>query len=224
MSLTVVPIVSADLPSLPPIQFAAYAASSSIHPFLHPNGTTPQALSAVLHSYTAAFSDPSVALLKVVDTSAQNPAAPIALAKWHFYPTPRAPTSSSAPEDPGPEDTTSNAALAALFFGGMNAASDKVIAGRAHARLGTVVVLPEQQGRGAGSMLVRWGCEKADAMGLECFLEASPAGKALYERAGFRAVEEFVVDLGEWGGSGLHTTWIMSRGKGEVRDDRKEGK
>ena len=188
---------------------------------MYPNGTTPQALAAALHSFTTAFSNPKVTLLKVVDTSASDPITPIAFAKWHFDPAPDAPTSSSAPpEDPGPEDPTSNAKLMARFFGGLDAACKKVVGERPHAKLGILVTLPEHQGRGAGSMLVRCGCEKADAMGLECYLEASDMGLPIYENAGFRTVDEFVMDLREWGGSGLDSRWIMRRGinGGEFKD------
>lgn len=47
------------------------------------------------------------------------------------------------------------------------------------------------QGRGLGSKLLKWGLTRADAEGLEVYLSASPAGKPLYEKNGFREVDTF---------------------------------
>lgn len=44
---------------------------------------------------------------------------------------------------------------------------------------------PDYHGKGAGTMLVRWGCELADKDGVATYLDASKAGKRLYERYGF---------------------------------------
>ena len=45
------------------------------------------------------------------------------------------------------------------------------------------------QKRGLGSKLLTWGCEAADATGLECYLDAAPAAKSLYEEFGYAQVE-----------------------------------
>lgn len=44
---------------------------------------------------------------------------------------------------------------------------------------------PDYRRRGAGSMLVRWGCELADRDGLVAYVDASPEGAALYRKFGF---------------------------------------
>ncbi|KAE9362923.1 hypothetical protein N431DRAFT_357855 [Stipitochalara longipes BDJ] len=44
---------------------------------------------------------------------------------------------------------------------------------------------PEHQRRGAGSMLVKWGTDIADSLGLKAFVQASHRGKPMYERHGF---------------------------------------
>jgi len=44
---------------------------------------------------------------------------------------------------------------------------------------------PEHQRRGAGSMLVKWGTDIADTMGLKAFVQGSRLGKHLYESHGF---------------------------------------
>ena len=47
------------------------------------------------------------------------------------------------------------------------------------------------QGKGLGSRLLKWGLTRADAEGLEVYLSASPAGKPLYQKYGFREVDSF---------------------------------
>jgi GNAT superfamily N-acetyltransferase len=51
--------------------------------------------------------------------------------------------------------------------------------------LDTVGTLPDYQWRGAGSLLVRWGCELADKDGVAAYVDASKEGMALYKKHGF---------------------------------------
>lgn len=44
---------------------------------------------------------------------------------------------------------------------------------------------PDYRCRGAASVLVAWGCEKADRDGVAVYVDASEAGAALYQRFGF---------------------------------------
>ena len=48
---------------------------------------------------------------------------------------------------------------------------------------------PTHHGRGIASQLLKWGLERADRDGLEVFLSASPVGRPIYEKKGFRVVE-----------------------------------
>ena len=45
---------------------------------------------------------------------------------------------------------------------------------------------PRFQRQGAGSMLLQYGCERADEQGFEAFLEAAPDALSLYQKFGFR--------------------------------------
>ncbi|OLN86214.1 hypothetical protein CCHL11_04221 [Colletotrichum chlorophyti] len=57
--------------------------------------------------------------------------------------------------------------------------------------------MPEGRGRrrGAGSMLVKWGCDLADEDGVGLYLDASKDGAFLYKRVGF--VDEIEAHAGE---------------------------
>ncbi|KAI5922181.1 hypothetical protein F4810DRAFT_674884 [Camillea tinctor] len=44
---------------------------------------------------------------------------------------------------------------------------------------------PDYRRLGAGGMMMQWGCDLADRLGLPAWVEASPQGSALYRRYGF---------------------------------------
>lgn len=48
-------------------------------------------------------------------------------------------------------------------------------------------------------MLVRWGCRNADEHGMLCALTASPAGWNMSLKNGFEVVEQYDLDLRQWG-------------------------
>jgi predicted N-acetyltransferase YhbS len=48
-----------------------------------------------------------------------------------------------------------------------------------------LVTHPDYERRGAGSLLVQWGCEQADKDGAAAYIDASAAGKGLYSKFGF---------------------------------------
>lgn len=58
-----------------------------------------------------------------------------------------------------------------------------------------MAVLPSYRRKGVGSLLMDIGVEQADAMGVECWMEASAMGKALYENHGFRSLFKIQFDM-----------------------------
>ncbi|WEW54610.1 hypothetical protein PRK78_000030 [Emydomyces testavorans] len=54
--------------------------------------------------------------------------------------------------------------------------------------------IPKYRCAGVGTLLTQWGLEKADNMGLECWLEASRMGYGLYKSNGFNPVCELPLD------------------------------
>jgi GNAT superfamily N-acetyltransferase len=73
---------------------------------------------------------------------------------------------------------------------------------RPYYALDTLATHQDHGRRGAGSMLVRWGCEKADEAGVQAYLEASPMGAPMYARYGFVEVARIRMDLTKNGGQG----------------------
>ncbi|KAI4231319.1 MAG: hypothetical protein L6R40_007764 [Gallowayella cf. fulva] len=63
-----------------------------------------------------------------------------------------------------------------------------------HILLNICFVHPDHRRRGVGSLLVKWGIQKADELGLETFIEAAEPGVPLYLSHGFGAMDEFCID------------------------------
>ena len=51
----------------------------------------------------------------------------------------------------------------------------------------------------------------ADAEGRKTWIEATPAGRPLYAKIGFKEVNLVEVDLSRWGGKELGRNWGMMR-------------
>ncbi|KAF1994404.1 hypothetical protein P154DRAFT_447721 [Amniculicola lignicola CBS 123094] len=56
--------------------------------------------------------------------------------------------------------------------------------------------------QGAGSMLIKWGTEKADELGLQCYVESNAEAQGVYERHGFTKAREELFLLGKY-----HESW-----------------
>ncbi|KAK5016299.1 hypothetical protein LTR39_002154 [Cryomyces antarcticus] len=69
-----------------------------------------------------------------------------------------------------------------------------------HALLDLCFCHPSYQRRGAGTQLVRWGCRRADELGIPAFVEATATGTRLYEQNGFIVTEAVRLhDSERWG-------------------------
>ncbi|WAO94307.1 N-acetyltransferase domain-containing protein [Fusarium falciforme] len=64
-------------------------------------------------------------------------------------------------------------------------------------RLAFISVSPNHQRRGIGRKLVQWGLDRSEEEGVAAVLEASDAGKGLYERMGFVEVGKMPFDGGK---------------------------
>ncbi|MBZ0285130.1 MAG: GNAT family N-acetyltransferase [Anaerolineae bacterium] len=71
-----------------------------------------------------------------------------------------------------------------------------------HYYLNTIAVLPEAQGKGLASQLIKPFLANADAEGVSVYTETmTPANVGLYEHYGFRVMEQYHVpqtDLSIW--------------------------
>lgn len=77
--------------------------------------------------------------------------------------------------------------------------------------LALLVTGSEHRRKGAGSLLLQWGIDKAEEMRLPCYLQASEQGKRLYEKYGFEAIDVAEFDLTQYGLEGTETMTEMIR-------------
>ncbi|KAF2735398.1 acyl-CoA N-acyltransferase [Polyplosphaeria fusca] len=102
-------------------------------------------------------------------------------------------------------------------FGQFNAGKRDILGTRPYFVLDTLVTHPEHHRRGAGGLLIAWGCERADQKGVEAYLEASPMGQPLYARYGFEPAREMRLDMRQYGGDEVFEFVAMRRpAQGEV--------
>ncbi|CAG9945021.1 unnamed protein product [Clonostachys rosea f. rosea IK726] len=138
-----------------------------------------------------ALNDPDVHLVAVVAT--ELPGEPvIAYANWV---SPNNKASSTRPLYP---DEGDDKELAAFYFPYLQAQRTKNTAGRNCWYLAALVCHEDYQGKGAGGLLLRYGLNRADEMGADVYLEASPPGVPIYKRFGFKEIDRVVVLDGQF--------------------------
>ncbi|KAJ5973131.1 Acyl-CoA N-acyltransferase [Penicillium vulpinum] len=77
--------------------------------------------------------------------------------------------------------------------------------------LDLLATLPEYQGRGFGSAILKWGTEKADSSQSRIFIEATPEGVPIYIKHGWKILEEVVLDFTPFGNAGQESFFLMMR-------------
>jgi GNAT superfamily N-acetyltransferase len=193
------PATQADLYEMTEVLASAFGDDYSFQQMFGCPNLLPGARQHWLSSFASSLEDPYGNLV-IVETIAPN-ASPkvsssdtsdaanddpayliIAFAKWTAPGAPhRAPPPLSAlPSDGDPE-------LIATIYGSISEGRRELMGDRPHWYLNTLGVHKDWQYKGAGSMILSWGIERADAEGIEAFLAAKHAGRRLYERCGFRS-------------------------------------
>ncbi|KAK5168951.1 uncharacterized protein LTR77_006260 [Saxophila tyrrhenica] len=98
------------------------------------------------------------------------------------------------------------AAFRAAFY-----SEAEVMQGRPYMTLKLLATSPGHHRRGAGSLLLKHGLEKADRVGLPVYLATGVTGKPLYERFGFVYQRDMPINCLEYGGRSNGRHWCMLR-------------
>ncbi|KAL4986620.1 hypothetical protein BDW68DRAFT_162948 [Aspergillus falconensis] len=218
-TLRLSPMFPADIPDLTTIWFAAFTDPAIRQLFPDTPGVRAWLTAANQHDL---HSKPFQKYVKIVDSSARDEHGQkreriVAYAKWDL----------SMPEERGERYPLWHCDMPAAeceeFFQREERERERVTGGARHyctgllsryvlmgpetelmgVDLDTLATHPDYQRRGAGSMLLQWGCDLADEAGVALYVDASRAGAPLYERFGF-------VDESE-GGSGEREIASMVR-------------
>ena len=104
-----------------------------------------------------------------------------------------------------------NSELGEAFLRALIYSEHETMRGQPYMCLRLLATHPRYHRKGAGSMLLRQGLEKADRLGLPTYLDASVNGKPLYERNGFNTIGVIPFDGRRYGGRSEGKHAIMVR-------------
>ncbi|KAH7062471.1 hypothetical protein B0J12DRAFT_238657 [Macrophomina phaseolina] len=76
--------------------------------------------------------------------------------------------------------------------------------------LSLLVTASEYRRRGTASLIIQWGIDKADEVGIEVYVDSSEARKQVYEKFGFRALKRIEFNMSQLGYEGMdvHTSML----------------
>ena len=216
-------LTNADVVSFPVIEDAAFEEGSALSDIMFgvPPKYEPQAATiSTSHNHShppsqpppGSESDIQFMILRIgdqLDYVATDPTARIvkafdpvtgqivAVGHWHFYLSPSTDAHVFPPFRYPPDG---NPKLGAHFFGSLLRTQEEHMSGQVYIFMRLLVVLPQYQGKGIGTRLLRWGLEQADQLGVKVWIDASPAGLGLYKKLGWKEFSTLEIDLKEWGG------------------------
>ncbi|KAF1973988.1 hypothetical protein BU23DRAFT_462763 [Bimuria novae-zelandiae CBS 107.79] len=202
--LEVRPCLENDFADFVRIQYRAF--NTGMTNLIKPPATAESTAKTVEKHIKSAMTEPDIVYLKLIDTDDNDKM--IAGAKWRVNEKERTEEQIQSML-PVPDEEDSPAARD--FKDYLHRVRKEFMDVKPFYFLQMLITDPDHQRRGAGRMLVNWGCSRADKAGLPSFLEASDAGKPLYRSCGFSPVHTETFDLSKYDPSkvGLETNTCM---------------
>ncbi|KAL6713246.1 hypothetical protein ACLMJK_009367 [Lecanora helva] len=214
MPLSIEYASESDMERLMEVQFAAMA-QEPYHHVLFPGPNTSLARAQAGARTLADWkNDPSEKVLKVIDTETSEI---VSFGKWNVYTHERPRSEWDQHMDVNWTDDPVLKSGAETYLEKIHGMRHKYASGQPHLLLNIMITDPPHQRRGAASMIVKWGCEKADELGLPAYLEATAAGLPIYLKEGFEKLDEVIIDCDAWpgglgpGGTGKHRYAMLYR-------------
>lgn len=98
------------------------------------------------------------------------------------------------------------------LFDPLDVARDEIMGSeKPYFMLNSLATHPDHQGRGAGTLLLDWGLQKADKEGLVTYLDATQRARPIYAKRGFELRKVVEWDRKVWGGEGVDVHCCMVR-------------
>ena len=185
MTLVLAPLEDADVEQTAIIERIAFRCDGGLGVLLTPSpDLTPEELEQTSADRRKALKeDPLAHFMKVTDTETGQI---IAYAQWSINTVDRTEEQMERVTNLRSPPPDANVQAWNDFFGHIVEARKTILGPKPAAFLRVLTTLPEHHRRGAGTMLVKYGCDKADEAGIRAYLEASPMGKPLYDRFRFQ--------------------------------------
>ncbi|KAF2112305.1 hypothetical protein BDV96DRAFT_649106 [Lophiotrema nucula] len=136
--------------------------------------------------------------LKLIDDELEGEESIIAVAKWRINEKERTEEQIQI-QLPNPKDGENEASRD--FFEYLRSTRLEFMGTKPFCFLHILATDPKHQGRGAGSLLLQWGTQRADKAQLPSYLESTEAGRRTYLKAGFKQVKRTEFQMSKYGGS-----------------------
>ncbi|KAJ5999374.1 acetyltransferase [Penicillium sp. IBT 35674x] len=171
--LTLEKVSVEDVPAMIEIWFAAFTRPHVREAMPNTPGVRKWFADCVINDITER---PYQTFLKIVDLESNDNEGKPRMAAWGKW-------DSSMPDERGPRfvlpwTKEMNSEFCDLVFDGFEKNRKKVMGDERH-------IYPDYWRRGAGSMIVKWGCDLADKEGVSAYLDSSKDGAPLYQKFGF---------------------------------------
>ncbi|KAK8009499.1 hypothetical protein PG991_012050 [Apiospora marii] len=178
-----------DIPALCDVFFDAFSEdpiSSRIFP-----RSSPLAQAEILDTFAHSVAEPDVRVFVVTEDNKDSKDDILGYVEWV------APRSEPySPPPPAPDTTGAKAqALAQQFFEVMERKQREHMGRTPHWHLAFIGVRQRAQGRGVARQLIQWGVDRADADGVEAYVQSSPMAAARYRRYGFEDMDTHHFEL-----------------------------
>ncbi|GLA73536.1 hypothetical protein AtubIFM55763_004461 [Aspergillus tubingensis] len=171
------PVIEDDISSMVELWYDAFG--DPINRRLYPDTLGGRAWLEDYHR--ASLQSPDQHYLKVVTDRTGSTSPLVAFVKWDFN------TTSPGHHFP-PRHVDFDQVFCDTFFGGLDQARRTIMGSRPHYYLDALITHPDYRRQGAASMLIQWGCDRADQDGIPIWVDSSQEGARIYERFGFRDV------------------------------------
>ena len=194
MPLILTPFTESDISTFTRVENAAFT-NNAVFQYMWPNGKT-QADYDFMDSRNlkALRNESNTYFLNVTDTETKTI---IAIAQWCYIPE-RSSEDLKKVELPETWPPSANSGIKVQAFTKFLNMRDEIMGNKPFWMLLILGTHPEHQRRGAGKLLLEWGMERAEKEGLECYLEASPAGRPMYGSFGWEMVRQMDHDYTQW--------------------------
>ncbi len=219
LTLTLEPLKREDLDDFIKVSWAAFEPleANMIYPMLYPNGLQPDVMERMryrllgqtngdLSSWCYCAKDITTNEIAGISWWAVNEHPPKTQEEIDAQFEKAWKTRSGGPPVPGMNRVLDQAYFTAAFRTEM-----EVVDGRPYMSLMMLATSPKYQRRGAGSLLLKAGLDKADKLGLPVCLCSGVCGRPLYERFGFQVVRDLPLNCLDYGGRSDGRHWAMIR-------------
>ncbi|KAL6237493.1 hypothetical protein BDW75DRAFT_78628 [Aspergillus navahoensis] len=174
----------------------------ALNRLLYTSSLSPKSIDTMVAQREASFSEPYAKAFKAVDPATGKL---VGLARWAVFAEDQEVDKSIeeivearlGPDIPERRDEVAKEIYTSIQLGkrellGVGAldSNEKGIKLRKRVELEGICVHPDYQGKGIAKRLLAWGIAEAERLGVDVYLEATEAGRPVYERMGFQTLKE----------------------------------